>query len=317
MDTDKYCISLESIQAARGRVESLVSRTPVLTSSTLDGLSGRQLFFKCEFMQKTGSFKARGATNALVKNKYPAVVTHSSGNHGQALSWAAKMTSTPAYIVMPSNSPDCKIAAVKGYGGIVTLCEPNLASRESASRAVMESTGAAFVHPYNDPDVMAGQGTMALELLEQVVENLDLIIVPVGGGGMCSGVSMAAKSLNPSIRIVGAEPEMANDAFRSKEAGHLVPNDSPPITIADGLKTNLGDKTWPIIKDYVDDIITVSEDEIRSALFLAYERMKIVLEPSAAVGIAVALSTAFKSKWGSSQRVGIVLCGGKTIVKLY
>lgn len=194
MDTDKYCISLESIQTARGRVESLVSRTPVLTSSTLDGLSGRQLFFKCEFMQKTGSFKARGATNALVKNKYPAVVTHSSGNHGQvlnctlfainfqqtmtrrahvivlqALAWAAKMTSTPAYIVMPSNSPDCKIAAVKGYGGIVTLCEPNLASRESTSRAVMESTGAAFVHPYNDPDVMAGQGTMALELLEQVV----------------------------------------------------------------------------------------------------------------------------------------------------
>lgn len=205
MESESYCISLESVQAARGRVERLIQRTPVLTSSTLDRLSGRQLFFKSEFLQRTGSFKARGATNAIVKNGYSAVVTHSSGNHGQALAWAAKMASIPAYIVMPSNSPQCKIAAVKGYGGIVTLCEPNLASREKTSLDVMEQTGAVFVHPYNDPDVMSGQGTIVLELLEQI-EDLDAIIVPIGGGGMCSGISIAAKSLKPSIRIIGAEP---------------------------------------------------------------------------------------------------------------
>lgn len=205
MSSDVHCISLDSVQAARGRIKDIVKTTPILTSTTLDAISGRKLFFKCEFLQKTGSFKARGATNAIVKNGYLSVVTHSSGNHGQALAWAAKMTSIPAHIVMPNNSPQCKVAAVKGYGGQVTLCEPNLASRESTSMAVMESTGAAFVHPYNDPDVMSGQGTIALEMLEQI-EGLDAIIVPIGGGGMASGVAMAAKSLKPSIRIIGAEP---------------------------------------------------------------------------------------------------------------
>jgi threonine dehydratase len=276
---------------------------------TMDDLSGRQLFFKSEFLQKTGSFKARGASNALFKNNYHAVVTHSSGNHGQALSWAAKKRSIPAYIVMPSTSPQCKVNAVRAYGGIVTFCEPNVAAREATSKAIMEETGAVFVHPYNDPDVMSGQGTIALELLEQIAD-LDAIIVPVGGGGMCSGVAMAAKSLRPSIKIIGAEPALASDASRSFKAGELVGNESPPQTIADGLKTNLGDRTWPIIKTFVDDIITVEEDEIRANLFLMYERCKTVLEPSAAVGVAVATGETFKARWGHLKRVGVILCGG-------
>lgn len=303
-----YCISLDSIQAAKERITDLVKRTPVITSTTLNELSGRELFFKSEFLQKTGSFKARGASNALFKNNYHAVVTHSSGNHGQALAWAAKKRNIPAYIVMPSTSPQCKVDAVKAYGGIVTFCEPNLAAREATSQRIMEETGAVFVHPYNDPDVMSGQGSIALELLE--LFDLDAIIVPIGGGGMCSGVAMAAKSINPNIKIIGAEPALANDAYRSFVSGELVGNDTPPQTIADGLKTNLGNNTWPIIRDFVDDIITVSEDEIRSSLFIMYERCKTVLEPSAAVGVAVACGDTFRNKWGGLKRVGVILCGG-------
>jgi len=304
-----HCISLESIEAARGRISSLIKRTPIITSGTMNELSGRELFFKSEFLQKTGSFKARGASNAVFKNDYHAVVTHSSGNHGQALSWAAKKRNIPAYIVMPSTSPACKVNAVKSYGGVVTFCEPTLAAREATSKAIMEETGAVFVHPYNDPDVMSGQGTIALELLEQV-QHLDAIIVPVGGGGMCSGVAIAAKSLRPDIIIIGAEPALADDAYRSLQAGVLVGNDCAPQTIADGLKTNLGDNTWPIVKSYVDDIITVTEDEIKENLFMMYERCKTVLEPSAAVGVAVVTGSTFKSKWSHLKRVGVILCGG-------
>lgn len=236
---ESFAVNISSIREAHARISRYIQKTPVLTSTTLNDLSGRNLFFKCEFMQKTGSFKARGACNAVFKNDYSAVVTHSSGNHGQALSWAAKMKGIPAHIVMPNNAPICKQQAVEGYSGIKTFCEPNQAARESAAEEVMRATGATFVHPYNNPDVMAGQGTIALELLSQI-ENLDAIIVPIGGGGMCSGVTIAAKSINPSIKIIAAEPALANDAYRSKMAGALTPNESPPITIADGLKTNLG-----------------------------------------------------------------------------
>ena len=236
---EQYAVSFSSIKEAHERIADHIHETPVVTCSTLNSLSGRNLFFKCEFLQKTGSFKARGACNAVFKNEYSSVVTHSSGNHGQALAWAAKMKGIPAHIVMPNNSPNCKQAAVSGYDGYITLCEPNQISREKTADDVMKTTGASFVHPYNNPDVMSGQGTIALELLRQV-EHLDAIIVPIGGGGMCSGVTIAAKSINPSIKVIAAEPTLANDAFRSKSAGELLSNDSPPQTIADGLKTNLG-----------------------------------------------------------------------------
>jgi threonine dehydratase len=238
-DFEQFAVNLVSIREAHARIAQHIHETPVLTSSTLNSLSGRNLYFKSEFMQKTGSFKARGACNAVFKNDYSAVVTHSSGNHGQALAWAAKMKGIPAHVVMPNNAPICKQLAVSGYNGIITFCEPNQAARENTSEEVMKETGAAFVHPYNNVDVMSGQGTIALELLSQI-EHLDAIIVPIGGGGMCSGITIAAKSINPSIKIIAAEPAMANDAFRSKTAGTLTPNDSPPSTIADGLKTNLG-----------------------------------------------------------------------------
>lgn len=237
---DQFAINLESIKEAHARIGQYVHNTPVLTSSTLDSLSGRNLYFKCEFMQKTGSFKARGACNAVFKNDYSSVVTHSSGNHGQALAWAAKMRGIPAHVIMPNNAPICKQLAVSGYSGIITFCEPNQAAREKTSEYVMNETGASFVHPYNNVDVMSGQGTIALELLNEI-EHLDAIIVPIGGGGMCSGITIAAKSINPSIKIIAAEPAEANDAFRSKSTGVLTPNNSPPSTIADGLKTNLGE----------------------------------------------------------------------------
>ena len=243
---DGFAVSLSAVKEAHERIVEYVHKTPVLTCSTLDKLSGRNLYFKCEFMQKTGSFKARGACNAVFKNSYTSVVTHSSGNHGQALAWAAAMKGIPAYIVMPNNSPLCKQEAVRGYDGHITFCEPNQAARENAAAEVTQTTGASFVHPYNNPDVMAGQGTIALELLVQIA-HLDAIIVPVGGGGMTSGVTIAAKSINPSIKIIAAEPIQANDAFRSKAAGELLCNESPPQTIADGLKTNLGRLTHTYI----------------------------------------------------------------------
>jgi len=288
-----YAISIESIRAAHDRIRGLVHKTPVMSSSYLNELSGFNLHFKCEFLQKTGSFKARGATNAVLSNDYTAVCTHSSGNHGQALAWAASKKGIPAHIVMPSDAPVCKQRGVAGYNGQITFCEPNLASRESTAARIMQETGASFVHPYDHVDIMSGQGTIALELLEQVPQ-LDVIVVPIGGGGMCSGITTAAKAIKPSIVIVAAEPEAANDAFRSKQCGEKVGNPSPPKTIADGLKTNLGENPWPIVRDGVDEIMTVTEEEIRAALRLIWERMKCVIEPSAAVGLAVALKEDFR-----------------------
>jgi len=261
--------------------------------------------------QKVGAFKFRGACNSVFalteEEASKGVVTHSSGNHGQALALAAKMRGTPAYIVMHTNAPNIKKKAVEGYGGIIVPCEPNEQARVSTCEKIMKETGATLIHPYNNPFVIAGQGTIALELLEQVPD-LDAIISPVGGGGMTSGICIAAKGLNPKIRIFAAEPKGADDAARSMAEGKLVPSVNPN-TIADGLRTSLGTLTWPIIRDNVEKVITVSEDEIIAAMRIVFERMKIVIETSAAVGVAVALSEEFKMISGC-KKVGIILCGG-------
>eukprot|EP01121_Diplochlamys_sp_Union-15-3_P004481 TRINITY_DN14675_c0_g1_i1.p1 TRINITY_DN14675_c0_g1~~TRINITY_DN14675_c0_g1_i1.p1 ORF type:complete len:319 (-),score=64.86 TRINITY_DN14675_c0_g1_i1:118-1074(-) len=305
-------VSLEDVKQARERIKKYTNLTPVLTCSTLDKLAGKKLFFKCEIFQKVGAFKFRGACNAIMKlpDEIAArgVVTHSSGNHAQAVALAAKIRGIKATIVMPEGAPLVKKKGVLDYGASVVMCENNAKSREDTAKQIIDTTGSHFVPPYDDVDVIAGQGTLALELLEQVPEDLQAIIVPVGGGGMLSGVSVAAKGINPSIRIYAAEPKGADDAYQSMQLGKIVPQTNPQ-TCADGLRTSLGEITFPLIRKYVERVITVSEDEIKSAMRLVWERMKLVIEPSAAVGVAVALSSEFKALEGI-ERVGIVLCGG-------
>jgi threonine dehydratase/serine racemase len=314
-----YACNLATVQEAAKRIKGIVHRTPVMTCATLDQLSGRRLFFKCENLQKVGAFKYRGATNAVRRltdaEAARGVVTHSSGNHAQALALAARVRGVPAYIVMPKTAPAVKKAAVEGYGGQVTLCEPNLADRERTANEVMAKTGATLIPPFDHVDVIAGQGTAALELLEDVPD-LDAIITPVGGGGLLSGCCVAARELNQKIRVFGAEPLGADDTARSKAAGQWIPQ-TAPNTIADGLLTSTGQLTWPIIRDLVEQVFTVSDDEIRAAMRLVWERMKLIVEPSGAVGAAVALSAAFKSLAGANK-VGIVFSGGNvSLDKLY
>lgn len=314
-----YACNLAAVREAAERIRGIIHRTPVMTCETLDRLAGRRLFFKCENLQKIGAFKYRGATNAVRRltdaEAARGVVTHSSGNHAQALALAARVRGIPAYIVMPKTAPAVKKAAVEGYGGIVTLCEPNLADRERTANEVMAKTGATLIPPFDHRDVIAGQGTTALELLEEVPD-LDAIITPVGGGGLLSGCCVAARELKPGIRVFGAEPLGADDAARSKAAGEWLPQTSPN-TIADGLLTSTGQLTWPIIRDLVERVFTVSDDEIRAVMRLVWERMKLIVEPSGAVGAAVALSDAFKSLTGVN-RVGIVFSGGNvSLDKLY
>ncbi len=305
---------MESIREAHERIRDKIHRTPVMTSRVLDSLAGARLYFKCENLQKTGAFKARGATNAvfLLSDAEAAhgVVTHSSGNHGAALARAAKLRGIPAYIVMPSNAPQAKQAAVKRYGGDIVLCEPTLAARESAARELMNRTGAAFIHPYDDLRVMAGQGTSAIELLEDAPD-LDVILCPVGGGGQLSGIAVAAKNLKPSIRVIGVEPKGADDAARSLAAGHIVPC-ALPRTIADGLKTSLGERPFAQIMRLVDDIVTVREDSIVQAMRLIWEVMKIIVEPSGAVAYAAITEgrLAAAQAGGGAAHIGIVLSGG-------
>lgn len=306
-----YAADLPTIRAAAQRISGLAHRTPVATCSTLDRLSGRLLFFKCENMQKVGAFKFRGACNAVMKltkdEAARGVVTHSSGNHAQALALAAKMRGIPAHIVMPANASPVKRRAVEEYGGKVIECLPTLAARETTTARVMTETGATLIPPYNHPDIIAGQGTVTLELLEQVPE-LDAIIAPVGGGGLMSGISIAARGMNPSVRLFAAEPAGADDAARSMASKTLIPQTAPK-TIADGLLTSLGDLTWPIIRDHVERVITVSEEQIIAAMRLAWERAKLLIEPSSAVALAAVLADEFKSL-PRLQRVGIVLSGG-------
>jgi threonine dehydratase/serine racemase len=306
-----YATDLQAVQEAQVRIAPYAHRTPVMTCSTLDQLSGCELFFKCENLQKVGAFKFRGACNAVLRlpNDVAShgVVTHSSGNHAQALALAASIRGIEAHVVMPKTAPSVKRRAVEGYGARIHPCEPTLRARETLAAQVIERTGATFIPPYDHPDIIAGQGTMALELMEQA-ETLDAIIAPVGGGGMISGISVAAKTVSPKVRILAAEPAGADDAARSMAAGRLIPQ-TKPNTIADGLLTSLGEWTWPIIRDHVERIITVTDEQIIAAMRLVWERMKIIIEPSAAVAVAAVLSDEFTSL-RRIARVGVVLSGG-------
>jgi threonine dehydratase len=307
-------LTMASILEAHERIKDKIHRTPVMTSEVLDAMAGRRLYFKCENLQKVGAFKARGATNAVFlltdEEAVRGVVTHSSGNHAAALARAARLRGIPAYIVMPKNAPLAKQAAVRRYGGDIVLCEPTLAARESTARQVVERTGAAFIHPYDDLRVMAGQGTTAIELLEDVPD-LDLILCPVGGGGQLSGIVVAAKSLRSSIRVIGVEPAGADDATRSFKEGRIIPV-SEPRTIADGLKTSLGERPFAEILRLVDDIVTVREESIVQAMRLIWEVLKIIVEPSGAVPYAAITEGRLAESPGSGDaaRVGIILSGG-------
>jgi len=297
------------IRAASGRIAAQIHRTPVLTSELLDKIAGARLFFKCENFQKTGSFKIRGATNAVLslpeESASRGVVTHSSGNHAAALARAAQLRGIPAWIVMPSNAPAVKRAAVEAYGGTITFCEPTLAARESTAQDLLQKTGAQMIHPYDNRNVIAGQGTAALELLNEVAD-LDFILAPVSGGGLLSGTAIAAKAMNPKIRVIGCEPKNADDAFRSMASGQLEPA-AKSDTIADGLRATLCPLTFSILRECVDQVVTVTEDEIGNAMRTIWERMKIVIEPSAAVAAAPALLRRIGADGG---RVGIILSGG-------
>ncbi len=301
--------SIEQIRDARSRIASYIHRTPVFTSEALNALAGARLFFKCENLQKTGSFKARGATNAILQlsdaEAARGVVTVSSGNHAAAVARAARTRGLPAWIVMPSNAPAAKIRAVEGYGGKITFCEPNLPAREAAAAELLERTGGALIHPYNDARVIAGQGTAALELLEDVPD-LDFLLVPVSGGGLLSGSAIAAKSLRPAIQVIGCEPTNADDARRSLASGHIESN-ATADTIADGLRAQLCPLTFAILRDRVDRIVPVTEAEIIAAMRNVWERMKLIIEPSAAVAVAPALMRAISA---GGKKVGVLLSGG-------
>ncbi|MGH8239134.1 MAG: pyridoxal-phosphate dependent enzyme [Steroidobacteraceae bacterium] len=302
-------LTLADIRAAHERIRERIHRTPVLTSTTLDQQSGGALFFKCENMQKGGAFKARGATNAVFSlsdaEAARGVATHSSGNHAAAVSRAAKLRGIPAYIVMPNNVPKAKRAAVERLGGKIVFCEPTIAAREAAAAKIIADTGATLVHPYDDLRVMAGQGTATLELLEQVAD-LDTILCPIGGGGLISGTSVAALSLKPGIRVIGAEPAGADDASRSYQAGKRIPL-TQANTIADGLRGSLSDRTFAEIRSHVADIVTVSEDSIVAAMRAVWEVLKIVIEPSGAVSYAAIVENKVDVR---GRRVGIILTGG-------
>lgn len=302
-------VTLTDIQQAAERIRPFAHRTPVLTNESLNQRVGAQVFLKCENMQKVGAFKFRGACNAVYslsdEEAAHGVVTHSSGNHAQALALAARLRGIPAYIVMPDNAPQVKKDAVAGYGGQITFCEPTLEARESTMEGIRLDTGATVVHPYNDERVIAGQGTAALELLDSIPD-LDVVIAPVGGGGLLSGTSIAAKGLKPGIRVIAAEPEMADDAYRSMREGRIVPSENPK-TIADGLLTSLGTLTFPIIQQNVEQIVTVSERGIIEAMKFVWERAKIIIEPSAAVAVGVLWERKIEL---SGLKVGVILSGG-------
>ena len=278
-------LTLTDIQQAAQRIAPLIHRTPVLTSQTIDRMAGCQIFFKCENFQKAGAFKMRGAANAVLllsdTERQSGVATHSSGNHGQALARAAQQVGCSAYIVMPRTAPEVKQRAVEGYGAEIIRCEPTLAAREFTLEEVVRRTGAHFVHPYNNEHVIAGQGTAALELIDQT-GTLDTVMAPVGGGGLLSGTALATHGLLPGAQVVAGEPSGADDAHRSLLAGRIIPSEAPN-TLADGLLTSLGELTFPIIQQHVERIITVSDAEIMRALRLVWERMKIIIEPSCAV----------------------------------
>jgi threonine dehydratase len=313
-DHPDHLPTYEDMLAAHERIQPYIHRTPVLTSSFLNDATGAQLFFKCENFQKAGAFKVRGASNAVFglseDMAAKGVATHSSGNHALSLSYAAGRRGIPCHVVMPRTAPQAKKDAVRGYGGIITECEPSTTSREAVFAEVHAATGADFVHPYNDPRVIAGQGTCSKELIEQMSEMggapLDAVIAPIGGGGMVSGTCLTLSTLAPQVQIFAAEPEQADDAYRSFKAGHIIADDAPD-TIADGLKVPLKENTWHFVSHHVTDILTASEDEIIEAMKLTWKRMKIVIEASCAVPLAAILKNpdVFRGK-----RVGVIITGG-------
>lgn len=307
--TDLRIPTFSDVETAHERIKPHIHETPILTSEYFDALSGAELFFKCENFQKAGAFKVRGASNAVFglsdAKAERGVATHSSGNHALSLSYAAGRRGIPVTVVMPRTAPEAKKAAVRGYGGTIVECEPSTSSREAVFAEVVEKTGQEFVHPYNDPRVIAGQGTCSLELIKQV-ENLDAVIAPIGGGGMVSGTCLTLSQIAPHIEIYGAEPLNADDAARSFKAGHIIADDAPQ-TIADGLKVPLKELTWHFVSRHVTDILTATEDEIIAAMKLTWQRMKIVMEPSCAVPLATILKN--KDVF-AGKRVGVIVTGG-------
>lgn len=301
--------TISDVVEAHQRIKPHIHRTPVLTSGYIDTLVGGRLFFKCESLQKAGAFKARGASNAVFglssDEAARGVATHSSGNHGTCLSYAAGRRGIPCTVVMPRTAPQAKKDAVRGYGGVVVECEPSTSSREAVFNEVVAKSGAEFVHPYNDPRVIAGQATCSKELIEQV-DGLDAVIAPIGGGGMVSGTCLTLSSLAPKMEIYAAEPEQADDAYRSFKTGRIIADDAPN-TVADGLKVPLKELTWHFVRNNVTDILTASEAEIIDAMKLIWKRMKIVVEPSSAVPLATILKN--KSLF-AGKRVGIIVTGG-------
>ena len=297
------------IRSAAARIEPHIHHTPVLTCRALDAMTGQTLFFKCENFQKTGAFKFRGATNAVLSLPEEAarrgVITHSSGNHAAALTLAARIRGIPATVVMPRSAPRVKRDAVAGYGAEIVPCEPTLAARETTTGEIIARSGATLIHPYDDPRVIAGQGTAALELLEEVPD-LDLVLTPIGGGGLTAGSALVVRGGSAGAELIAAEPAGADDAYRSLRAGRLIPQPAPR-TIADGLLTSLSDRTFRLVRAQVSDIVTVSEEAIVSAMRHIWERMKIVVEPSAAVPLAALLEEKIPTR---GKRIGIILSGG-------
>lgn len=306
---EKRIPEFSEIKDAALRIKPHVHRTPILTCDTFNELFSSEIYFKCENFQKAGSFKSRGAVNAVFslseEQLLKGVGTHSSGNHAQALSRAAKLRNTTAHIVMPETSPKVKVNAVKNYGGRITFCKPNLKSRENTLNDILQKNKAVEIHPYDNPVIIAGQGTCAFEILQEINEP-DIILTPVGGGGLLSGTALATRHLSKKTKVIATEPEMADDAYQSFHSGKFVPSLNPQ-TIADGLLTSLGEITYPIIKKNVDDIVTVSENGIKSAMKLIWERMKILIEPSSAVPFAALLENKINPE---RKRIVIILSGG-------
>jgi threonine dehydratase len=304
-----YIPTFDDVVAAHDRIRPYIHRTPVLTSSYFNELVGAELFFKCENFQKAGAFKVRGACNAVFglseAQAEAGVCTHSSGNHALSLSYAAGRRGIACNVVMPRTAPEAKKDAVRGYGGVITECEPSTTSREAVFAQVQARTGGDFVHPYNDPRVVAGQATCSREFMEQV-EGLNCMVAPIGGGGMISGTCLTLSSTAPGVEIFAAEPKNADDAYRSFKAGHIIADDAPE-TVADGLKVPLKDLTWHFVSNHVTDIFTATEEEIIEAMKLTWKRMKIVIEPSCAVPLAIILKNKDVFR---GRRVGVIITGG-------
>ena len=318
MSTPTDLPTYDDVLAAHDRVRPYIHRTPILTSSYFNKITGAELFFKCENYQKAGAFKVRGASNAVfgLNDEMAAkgVATHSSGNHGLSLSYAAGRRGIKATVVMPRTAPEAKKEAVRGYGGTVVECEPSTTSREAVFAEVVAESGADFIHPYNDPRVIAGQGTCSKELFEDLASDgieMDVFIAPIGGGGMISGSCLTLSTISPNTKIYAAEPLNADDACRSLKAGHIIADDAPQ-TIADGLKVPLKERTWHFVSNHVTDILLATEQEIIDAMYLTWQRMKIVMEPSCAVPLAVILKN---PEVFAGKRVGVVITGGNVDLK--